>query len=129
MFLIKFTKPLIVCEGHPEAAIIIIIITIIDFIYNKLYISLWTSSSVEGESRRRQAATPLADETEDVLTLWTVSGLQGEDGHKQQPIRQQRQSGTHHLLIFSVNHKHNYPESNGRRIKKLVYLDQKFKLK
>lgn len=45
--------------------------------------------SVEGESGRRQAATPLPDELEDVLTLWTVSGLWGGGGekHKQQPIR------------------------------------------
>lgn len=66
--------PLIVCEGHPEAAIIIIMRA------HSLW--LWPSSSVEGESGRRQAATPLADETEDVLTLWTVSGLQGEDGQQ-----------------------------------------------
>lgn len=36
--------------------------------------------SVEGESRGRQAATPLPDELEDVLTLWTVSGLWGGGG-------------------------------------------------
>lgn len=48
--------------------------------------------SVEGEPGQRQAATPLADELQDVLTLCAVIGLEGRQ--TQTPTNQTREQSS-----------------------------------